>query len=71
MNNIGKDTSLTIIKNLDNLARMAVDDSARILVGGAPFNVDRALWQKVAADGYAPNAQEAALTATALSEGTL
>ncbi|MGX4587798.1 cobalamin B12-binding domain-containing protein [Paenibacillus chitinolyticus] len=30
-----------------------------ILVGGLPFNIDRDLWRKVGADGYADDAQEA------------
>jgi methanogenic corrinoid protein MtbC1 len=33
--------------------------SVKILVGGYPFNIAKDLWQKVGADGYARNAQEA------------
>ncbi len=31
----------------------------KIIVGGLPFNIDRELWKKVGADGYAPDAKEA------------
>ncbi|MNI00231.1 Glutamate mutase sigma subunit [compost metagenome] len=34
-------------------------DRMKILVGGMPFNIDRALWEKVGADGYAPDAKGA------------
>ncbi|MVO99844.1 cobalamin B12-binding domain-containing protein [Paenibacillus lutrae] len=34
-------------------------DNVHILVGGLPFNIDRELWRKVGADGYANDAQEA------------
>lgn len=38
----------------------------RILVGGYPFNIDSNLWQRVSADGYAPDAEHAIMTADAL-----
>ncbi|MGN7763979.1 cobalamin-dependent protein [Paenibacillus sp. 22594] len=31
----------------------------KIMVGGMPFNIDRELWRKVGADGYAPDAKGA------------
>jgi methanogenic corrinoid protein MtbC1 len=31
----------------------------KILVGGAPFNVDHTLWQRLGADGWAPDGQNA------------
>lgn len=34
-------------------------DGLRIIVGGMPFNIDRELWKKVGADGYAPDAKSA------------
>ncbi len=40
--------------------------SARILVGGYPFNTTRELWRSVGADGYAPDAQEAIAVAERL-----
>ena len=41
--------------------------SVKILVGGYPFLVARDLWQKVGADGIAPNAQEAITLANDLT----
>lgn len=35
----------------------------KILVGGAPFNVDSTLWQRLGADGWAPDGQTALATA--------
>ncbi len=35
----------------------------KILVGGYPFNLSPALWQKIGADGYAADASQAVLTA--------
>lgn len=40
--------------------------SVRILVGGYPFNVDDTLWQRIGADGYAADAQQAVDAANAL-----
>ncbi len=37
----------------------------KILVGGAPFNVDPMLWQRLGADGWAPDGQ----SALAVAEG--
>lgn len=45
----------------------AVDSSARIMVGGAPITRDYA--EEIGADGYAPNAFEAAQRAKELLEG--
>jgi MerR family transcriptional regulator, light-induced transcriptional regulator len=39
---------------------------ARVLVGGYPFNIAPGLWEKIGADGYAPNAQEAIVVAERL-----
>ncbi len=41
--------------------------SVKILVGGYPFNLDKTLWEKVGADGFAPNAQKAVRTAEQLA----
>lgn len=38
----------------------------RILVGGMAFNVDENLWQRVGADGYAPDAEQAVKVANQL-----
>jgi MerR family transcriptional regulator, light-induced transcriptional regulator len=40
----------------------------KILVGGYPFNISSGLWQRVGADGYARNAQEAVAIAQNLME---
>jgi methanogenic corrinoid protein MtbC1 len=31
----------------------------KILVGGRPFNIDKELWKKMGADGYAEDAEHA------------
>jgi methanogenic corrinoid protein MtbC1 len=41
--------------------------STRVLVGGYPFNVAPDLWQRVGADGYAPDAESALRTAAELT----
>ncbi len=38
----------------------------KIIVGGLPFNIDRELWKKVGADGYAPDADGATKLADTL-----
>lgn len=38
----------------------------KIIVGGLPFNIDRELWKRVGADGFAPDANEAVEVATSL-----
>ncbi len=38
----------------------------KIIVGGLPFNIDRELWKKVGADGYAPDADGATKLAETL-----
>jgi methylmalonyl-CoA mutase cobalamin-binding domain/chain len=40
-----------------------------ILVGGYPFNVAADLWREVGADGYAPHAEEAVVTANRILGG--
>ncbi|MDP4088303.1 MAG: cobalamin-dependent protein [Bacillota bacterium] len=35
----------------------------KIMVGGAPFNLDRSLWKEVGADGYSSSAEEAVTVA--------
>ncbi len=40
--------------------------SVKIMVGGYPFNVEPSLWQKVGADAYAKNADEAIKVANSL-----
>jgi methanogenic corrinoid protein MtbC1 len=41
------------------LRKSADAATVKILVGGRPFNVAPTLWQKIGADGHAPNALEA------------
>lgn len=45
-------------------------DGLKIMVGGMPFNIDRDLWKKVCADGYAPDAGGALEIAAQLVPGT-
>ncbi len=48
------------------IARLRADErlsGVKILAGGLPFNVDSALWRRVGADGYAPDADRALLEA--------
>ena len=40
-----------------------------ILAGGRPFNISEGLWEKVGADGWAPDAQQAYLTAMSITNG--
>lgn len=40
-------------------ALRASGSPARVMVGGYPFNIAPRLWEKIGADGYAPNAQAA------------
>lgn len=46
--------------------RAASTSAVKILVGGRVFNVVPGLWQKLGADGYAPDAEQAVLLATSL-----
>jgi methanogenic corrinoid protein MtbC1 len=41
----------------------------KVLVGGYPFNIDPGLWQRVGADAFARDAQEAIVMATRLAGG--
>ena len=68
--------SATISSHLDAVGelikRVRAEPGCRaikILVGGYPFNVAPDLWQKLGADGSAPNAQEAILLANQLTAG--
>ncbi|WP_179218804.1 B12-binding domain-containing protein [Saccharibacillus sp. O23] len=48
------------------IARLRADErlaGVKIMVGGLPFNVDAALWRRVGADGYSPDADRALLEA--------
>jgi methanogenic corrinoid protein MtbC1 len=40
--------------------------SIKVLVGGRPFNIDKGLWKKIGADGFAENAKEAVEAANEL-----
>ncbi len=51
-----------------NVKETCGDNAPRILVGGYPFNVDRELWRRVGADGYALDAEQAVAEATRLIE---
>jgi methanogenic corrinoid protein MtbC1 len=43
-------------------------DGLKILVGGNPFNIDKELWKKVGADGYAPDARMAVLLSRQMAD---
>lgn len=45
------------------------DNAPKIVVGGHPFNVDRDLWRKVNADGWAPDAEAAEALLAELAGG--
>ncbi len=45
------------------------DKDVKVLVGGRPFLRDEQLWEKVGADGYARNADEAVLKAAEMMKG--
>lgn len=51
------------LKDLSSLVSLIREDpeiaSIPILVGGYPFNLDKDLWEKMGADGYAKDAEEA------------
>jgi methanogenic corrinoid protein MtbC1 len=51
---------------IDRVRDSDVGADVKILVGGYPFNLASNLWQKVGADGYARNAQEAIIKANQL-----
>ncbi|MBL8503860.1 MAG: cobalamin B12-binding domain-containing protein, partial [Rhodocyclaceae bacterium] len=62
--------SATMVAHVDAVRRLVQgirDDargkSARILVGGYPFNLAGSLWQAVGADGSAPDARAAVAAA--------
>ncbi|MFW6097819.1 MAG: cobalamin B12-binding domain-containing protein [Chloroflexota bacterium] len=44
---------------IEGMRQADLEHSLAILVGGRPFNLDSELWQKVGADGYAPDARQA------------
>lgn len=65
--------SATIAPNVGNAAALvsavrAVPELAtvRVMVGGAPFNQARDLWQRIGADGWAPDARSAISVAETL-----
>ena len=52
----------SLIENI----RQGSDPRVKVLVGGHPFNVEPMAWQRVGADGYAANAEQAIETAFSL-----
>ncbi|MCX8063213.1 MAG: cobalamin-dependent protein [Anaerolineales bacterium] len=58
------------IRDVEELIRLVrkskVDSKLKILTGGYPFNLYPDLWQKVGADGTAPNAEQAVMVAHSL-----
>ena len=51
---------------IDTIRSAKLDRDVKIMVGGYPFNVDQSLWEKVEADGHAPDAREAISIANSL-----
>jgi methanogenic corrinoid protein MtbC1 len=49
-----------------NVRKTKGKDSPKILVGGSPFNLYPELWQKIGADGFASNAEQAVVVANQL-----
>lgn len=63
--------SATLTTNLSTLVEWVIairsaNPNIKIMVGGYPFNVDKNLWHRIGADGYAPNADEAVVVANRL-----
>lgn len=54
------------VAELIQAVRQEVGSSVKIMVGGYPFNIAPDLWQKIDADGYGADAQQAILTAEGL-----
>ena len=51
---------------VDRIHGADFEHPVKVLVGGRPFNVDPDLWNKVGADGYAPDARAAVALAEEL-----
>lgn len=65
--------SATITFNIGQVGELiralrAQANATKILVGGYPFNVSPNLWQRIGADGYAPDAEQAIALAQQLVE---
>ncbi len=58
------------VRELIAAIRASRASTAKIMVGGYPFNVAPDLWQKVGADHYAPNADSALATAKEIVNGS-
>ena len=62
--------SATLTLHVSQVARLISqirpESEIRIMVGGYPFNISSDLWREVGADGYAPSADSALLTAAKL-----
>lgn len=54
---------------IENVRSTFSQDQISILVGGYPFNTSPNLWQRVGADGYASNAQDAIALANEMTNG--
>lgn len=52
-----------IVKEIIDSLRQKGAGKTRVLVGGYPFNLSEGLWQRVGADGFAPDAEGALLAA--------
>lgn len=52
------------------IKRYQPDNKLRIIVGGYPFNLDKELWTKMGADGYAADAKEAVSIGNKLVDAT-
>lgn len=50
---------LSEVRNLIQAVKNEVGSKIKVMVGGYPFNISTDLWQRLAADGYAPDARSA------------
>ncbi len=69
---LGLSTTITFHLNrvkeiISDVKENDISAKTRILVGGYPFNASRDLWNKIGADGYAPDAESALKVAEKLS----
>jgi methanogenic corrinoid protein MtbC1 len=59
-----------VVALVEAVRRRPECEKVKIVVGGYPFNVDRELWRRVGADGWARDAREAVAVAGRLVEGS-
>lgn len=57
-----------VVDLIERVRAVDADKKIKILVGGYPFNIEGNLWRQVGADGCAPDAERAIVTANSLVE---